>query len=385
MRVAFIAHSSLAAGTEAALCEAVGALRERGVDARIVLPAHGPLSRQLSSDGFRIAVVPYTWWMGSRTRLAGRIAKAMSTFAAVPPLVWLLRRWRPDVVVSWSITIVAGAFAARLLRIPHVWILHESGLRHHGLTFDWGQRLSCRIVRGTADAVIAASQAAAEEWVALLHVRPRVIYQSVTPRETPERTKSASVFRDESAAHVRSREHPPRFVVIGGAAPGKSVHEAIRALAACPAPSSFRLTVLGSMEGRNAGELRSLTNSLGVAERVEFAGWVDDVRGVLAGAAALVAPSRDEGFGRAVVEAMLAGVPVIGARSGATPELLNGGGGLLYEPGDVSALAALMAQVANDPRAADALGQMARSSATERFGRERFGRELEELLNRVAR
>ena len=63
-------------------------------------------------------------------------------------------------------------------------------------------------------------------------------------------------------------------------------------------------------------------------------GYVDDARvaALLAGARLLVFPSLYEGFGMPLLEAMQAGVPVVAARAGATPETV-GDAGLLVEPG----------------------------------------------------
>jgi glycosyltransferase involved in cell wall biosynthesis len=81
----------------------------------------------------------------------------------------------------------------------------------------------------------------------------------------------------------------------------------------------------------------------------------DEAReGLYKGAAMLVLPSFNEGFGLPVLEAMTAGVPVIASNRGAIPEVL-GDAGLLVEPDDVEGLAGAMQQVLTRPGLAESL------------------------------
>ncbi len=84
-------------------------------------------------------------------------------------------------------------------------------------------------------------------------------------------------------------------------------------------------------------------------ERVRFLGFVaaEDLAPLVAGAQALALPSRYEGFGMPVLEAMAAGVPVLCSDRGALPEVA-GGAALLFNPDDAEALAALLARVDAD-------------------------------------
>ena len=86
-----------------------------------------------------------------------------------------------------------------------------------------------------------------------------------------------------------------------------------------------------------------------LAGRVRHLGYVPDAdrESTYAGARLLVMPSRDEGFGIPVLEAMSAGVPVVAASRGALPEVL-GDAGTLADPDDAEALAAAMHRMLTD-------------------------------------
>ena len=86
--------------------------------------------------------------------------------------------------------------------------------------------------------------------------------------------------------------------------------------------------------------MREAVERLGLSERVEWTGHVerDELAALYRGAACLVFPSRYEGFGLPVVEAMASGTPVVATTAGAIPEVA-GDAAVLVEPGDPVALA----------------------------------------------
>jgi glycosyltransferase involved in cell wall biosynthesis len=116
----------------------------------------------------------------------------------------------------------------------------------------------------------------------------------------------------------------------------KGLDTAVRALALLPADCV--LVVLG--EGPERSALEALARALGVDDRLFLLGRVPDVAAWLRRASVFVHPARWEGFGLAVLEAMLAGLPVVASRVSSLPELVvDGETGILVEPGDERALA----------------------------------------------
>ena len=132
-------------------------------------------------------------------------------------------------------------------------------------------------------------------------------------------------------------ERSPYVLFMGGIQPRKDPLAAIEALALLDGDLS--LVVVGA-EKSGGEEVRRAVKRLGLEQRVDFAGHVDhdDLAALYRGAACLVFPSRYEGFGLPVLEAMASGTPVVAARASAVPEVA-GDAAILVEPGDPEAIA----------------------------------------------
>jgi glycosyltransferase involved in cell wall biosynthesis len=136
---------------------------------------------------------------------------------------------------------------------------------------------------------------------------------------------------------------PLRIVFAGNLIPRKGLHTLIAALEKMPA-GSWRLSVAGDAvfnPGYAAG-IRAMVEHSGLGGNIDFLGRVSDgeLARLLLDSHVLVVPSSYEGFGIIYAEAMGFGLPAIGCRSGAVPELIeHGRNGFLIMPGDHSGLA----------------------------------------------
>ena len=121
---------------------------------------------------------------------------------------------------------------------------------------------------------------------------------------------------------------------------------------------TFKIIMVG--EGPLESELKSLVNQKGLTDNVEFVPLVAQQRlgELYRQADAVVLSSEGEGFGLVLVEAGLTGRPVIGARSGGITDVINDGeNGLLFEVGDVKALAGCLKKLFADRELRAALGE----------------------------
>lgn len=367
-RVALVSHSSLCGGAERCLLETVKGLARLGISCYVALPGPGPLVEELQQRGIPTRQFPYCWWCGlePRWRLlrSGVLGRNTKTLRWVYPLVRQLQTWKVDVVLSNTITIPVGALAAFVLSKPHVWHVHEFGREDHGLRFDLGFRLSAEIVSRLSEFVIVNSKALAAFYSRYVPPRQlRLAYYGV------EVTPSAYAVGRETPAGA-----PTRLVLVGTKQPGKGQMDAIKAtahLASLGLP--VQLTLVGPGQQDYIGKLKRAVSENGLDEVVRFTEYVAEPAPMFSASDIVLMCSRSEAFGRVTVEAMKSSKPVVGARAGATTELIRDNfNGLLYTPGDHRDLASKIGYLIEHPIERKRMGDNAMLWANKEFTVEKY-------------
>lgn len=155
--------------------------------------------------------------------------------------------------------------------------------------------------------------------------------------------------------------------------PQKDLPTMLRAVAGVP---SLELLVLG--EGPLEEDLKRLAQTLGIAQRVHFVGFRDDVFDVLRAADVFVLSSLWEAVSLAVQEAVLVKVPVVSSDVGGIRELItDGSSGRLVPPGDPAALARALSGLLAAPDEAQRFAEAA-------YGRLRSTFSTDAMLSRLA-
>jgi glycosyltransferase involved in cell wall biosynthesis len=172
---------------------------------------------------------------------------------------------------------------------------------------------------------------------------------------------------DPSARWQRREEPGPfRFLFVGRLTRRKGLQVALSALSSVKA-SPWVLDILG--DGPQRGELEAMTLALGLAERVHFHGFRDDVGTWMASSDCLLFPSFDEGMPLTLMQAIRVGIPVLASRIDPVIELV-GKSEILLAPGDVDAWAKRLAEIILDgnpaprfdPAMVPTAGQMAQET-----------------------
>jgi glycosyltransferase involved in cell wall biosynthesis len=126
--------------------------------------------------------------------------------------------------------------------------------------------------------------------------------------------------------------------------------------------------IVGNGEAAYERELKTLAAGLGIADRVHFVGFRDDVTPFLSALSLYVHPARMEGFGIAVVEALAAGKAVVATRAGGLPEVVDHGRtGLLVAVDHPEELSTAILSLLHDDVRRKAMGERAAQAARERF------------------
>ena len=208
-----------------------------------------------------------------------------------------------------------------------------------------------------AAAVIALSEAIAVQ-LALAGVPPHRIHR------VPPAVDLAQL--GQSPAWPAGVPHPgattPWITVIAALTAEKGIDLLLEAAAIiAPARPELRWLVLG--EGDERAALEARRHALGLDEVVQMPGHLLGPEGALVGATLAVQPSRSEGFGSSVLDALALGIPVVATAVGGLPDALAAGGGLLVASGDPAALADGVASLLDDAPRRTALGAAGRAAA----------------------
>lgn len=377
MRVCFVSHSSDRGGAERALIELIEALKIHGVECYVILPSSGELVDELRYRGITFDIIPYSLWMFKTSPTwvrARRGLAALANLLAVILIAGRIRRWRCEVVYTNTITVCVGAFAARLTGRTHIWHIHEFGYEDHGLIFYLGQKLSLWIVNQLSSLCIANSRTLAKKYERFIpSSKIKVVYYSMA--FTARVTAGSATVPARNNADIRC-------VIVGILDEGKRQEDAIRAVSELARVGiNAQLLIIGTANSRYANYLRDLATKYSIDKYVKFMGYVANTSPFIDSADVVLICSKSEAFGRVTVEAMLAGKPVIGARGGATTELIQDGfNGLLYDLGNHLELADKIRYLYEHPNVSALMGKTGRQWASERFSEDRYGEDVFAIL-----
>jgi glycosyltransferase involved in cell wall biosynthesis len=277
----------------------------------------------------------------------------------IPRLHRLVRRGRFGLLHTHMPYVAIGArtVLSRRLRIVHT---EHNTWNHYRRLTRWANRFT--YARNTA--VIAVSRAVAASIRPVPGIRAwppvRVIrYGAELPASCPATTESRARARHalglpENALVVGS---------VGNFTPKKDHRTLLEATArAASQYGGLRLVLVGS--GPLERELRDTTRSLGITDRVAFAGSRDDVAELLPAFDVFALSSRNEGLPISLLEAMAAGVPCVATSVGGVPEVVTDGDeGLLVPPQDAAGLAKALSRLLGAPEFRDAAGARAAQTA----------------------
>lgn len=285
-------------------------------------------------------------------------------------VIWPRRIRRDHLALVHSMAFVTP----RPVSCPVVVTIYDLSFVHYPDDFPPFQRryLLAETARSCRDArqIIAISESGRRDLHERFHVpleRIAVVRPGVDRRYRPLPERDVAAFRARQGL-------PARFLLhVGTLQPRKNIPLLLQALARLNRPGLPLILVGG--KGWIYETIYAQVQELGLGDRVHFAGYVPDEELPFwyNAAAALVCPSRYEGFGLPVVEALACGTPVLAANTSSLPEA-GGPAALYFDPRSAEALADLLASLTADEAGRDRVRQAGPAQAA-RFSWEQAGRE----------
>lgn len=314
-----------------------------------------------------------------------RDIKPAMDLRAVLALWSLLRRERPAIVHTHTSKAGAvGRIAAWLARVPVV--IHTP---HGHVFYGYYGRVMSGLIRlvewalaKITDRIVTLTDRGAQE-----HVRFKIAgpgkFTAVSSGIPLGTFRSVRVDRAVKRKELGLPPEGPVVGTVGRLVPVKGHIWLVRAVPFVVAEfPEARFVLVG--EGPLGADLRKLAEGLGVGRHVVFLGTRWDVPECLGAFDLFVLSSLNEGMGRALVEAMAVGLPVVATRVGGVPDVVaHGTTGLLVPPQDAEALAAAVLELLRDRKRMAAFGEAARRSIDERFDVETMVDNLERLYETV--
>ena len=275
-------------------------------------------------------------WLG---RPGLHIVPVRASPMGVAEQVELRQRLAPG-TVFWATSLAhpvwrCGPMVATVYDVAQLALGRSEGMSVH---IAWSAKLLFASLRQRAAALMAISDFTRREFVRYLGP-PTCGRIGVTPLGV-----DAAWFGAAQAAYEPAPT--PYFVCVGSVRPHKNVVRLLQAFAAVAdrVPHDLVIAGLGARQGEHTQWHAVLPQA--VQARVRFTGFVQEpaLRGLVAGADALLFPSLYEGFGLPALEAMAAGCPVLASDAGALPEVCADAAAAYFDPRSVEQIERALVQ-----------------------------------------
>lgn len=387
MNILIFSHYTALYGANRSLLNLLKGLKTYDVKAMVVVPENGDLCRVLSELDIPFIVQKFDKWCGDKNlpffkrkySLIGIFKnyqenrfRKIQNLNNIEELNQKIKDFKPDVIYSNSSVFNFGFLFSRKKNLPHIWHLRESQDQYFLNWFDNIKKVNKTF--NQSEIILAVSKFLKNYYEEKNNVQDiAVIYNGVLSGKELEnidrRRQEKEVIGDVVV-----------FGIVGLIHPQKGQEEAIKAFAMVNKQyPNTKLLVVGLGD---TNSLEKLSTSLSLDHCIEFWGHISDPFDAYLEMDIALMCSRMEGMGRVTVEAMAAGLPIIGYNEGGTTELIEDNiTGLLYEKGSLD-LAEKMIILVKDKKRRLAMGEKGRIEFAKKYTSEVYTANFIEILNK---
>jgi glycosyltransferase involved in cell wall biosynthesis len=396
IRVLFVAHDAQLHGAQLTLLSILRNLDRSTFTPFVVVTQSGPFSEEVSRMAIPVWSGLVMRWVFRRNHVGlksvlgapWRLLRSPAIFALflggfpirLGRLLQLIHDQRIDVVYTNTITVVDGAIAAKILRKPHIWHLHENIETNKGLLKVLPARYVATSLTLKLSTRIAVPSRALSNQIfgnQLQLQKVEVVHNGVDtnlftpgppsfllhqqfdiPTDAPlvgicgaiQEAKGHDIFV-KAAAEVSRRFPSAHFVVIGDGLP-----EYLRYIA-------------------------QLAKGLGISNKLHYTGWRSDVSELLRELQVIVIASKEEAFGLTAIEGMASGIPVISTRCGGPEEVIeHGESGYFAQRGDYVEIAKWIVDLLSSDGLRKRMGNSGRDRTKQQFSVDGFSEKVEKTI-----
>jgi len=362
-------------GANRSLLALIEGLKNHDVKSVVLCPKKGDFTDALEAADIECLIAPFTNWVYTKVSPNYYLfpLRIIQNYAVLPSLAQGVAALNPDIIYTNSSVTAVGAYLAHRLDKKHVWHIREFVREHYKTNYIFGQKNFLKWMNRSA-AVVSISQALMDSVLKDIHSPKHLVYNGIM-RE--EKMKTLYIKTDKT----EKESDPFTFLNVGLIHPMKQQMQALKAFRVLSKKyDGIRLIFVGKGRRLYTRRMKRFCQKYGLENKVDIMGYVPDPNSIYRQSDALLMCSLYEGMGRVTAEAMAYGLPVVGYRSGATPELVEyGKNGLLYE-GNERQLAEQMEYLILNRVAARKMGETGREAALEKFTTEQYVKEIYKVL-----
>lgn len=375
MNLLLLQGSSDLYGSSKILLESIKVFKKNGHHPIVVLSEKGPLSFILEEMGVKVYFIRLGILRRKYQSINGICNRIWVMLKAYRSIKKLIQEKQISMVYSNTTAVLVGAFAAKSLKIKHIWHIHEIIENP-----KWLGRFLGILVNNYSNLVIVVSEAVKQNWlpripgdkISLIHNGldyTKFLQQNPSLRTEIEADASTIIigmigrvhywkgqdFFLQIAIELAKKNHTLKFVLIGDAFPGyEFLYEQLKTI-------------------QEEGNIRSLVYDLG---------YRTDIPELIQGFDIFVLPSlQPDPFPTVILEAMAAAKPVIATRHGGALEMVeNGLTGYLIEPGNSVIAAQVIQHLVDNEVLRKEMGRAGREKVLTAYSNEIFEKKLLKIL-----
>jgi glycosyltransferase involved in cell wall biosynthesis len=282
--------------------------------------------------------------------------------------------------------VISGALASKICNIPHIWHIHESiGTGKDQFQHFLGLGFIFRLIDKLSIRIIANANKIKTIFPQSMWYKICVVYNGFNIKQVNTEISKNS----ESRIRTQSADDKLTIAVIGNLSERKGQRIAILAMPMILKNyPSTKLLIVGKDTSPNQAFLKtleSLVKQYSLDNHVKFVGYQENVDEIYARTDLLLVPSSVEPFGRVIVEAMLAGVPVLATAVGGIPEIIeHGKNGILLQSREPNVIADAVITLLGSEERRRTFAATARLMAEQRFNMNTMIKEIEDIICEVS-
>ncbi|MBC2581548.1 glycosyltransferase family 4 protein [Clostridium sp. DJ247] len=349
MNILFVTHESDLNGATLSLLGIIDILKKNNKIYVLTNKKSGKLQNELRKRNIKIIYMKYTWWMIGKSknnlkwwikRIIYFIVYYLNVISALK-IKKVINEKKISIVHTNSLVINFGSIISKICNIPHVWHIREFGKEDHNLEFILPRKYSLDYISKNSEYIITVSKAICEKY-----------------KKDIDNNKILTIYNGVSLNNLQIKNFNKNkstidIIICGSISEAKCQSDAVLAISEIikRGYTNVNLTIAGSGKKEKVEYLKFLINKNNLDKYVKLLGQVDNLVEVRENMDIELVCSKCEAFGRVTIEAMMSMIPVIGANTGGTTELIKDGyNGVLYKQGDYIDLANKIEKLINNKK-----------------------------------